>query len=248
MEQILGIDVGATGIKGGIVDLKKGVIVGDKKKIKTPSPATPENVIQVLEQLISEFSWQGKPLGIGFPAIVKNGTIWTASNIDDSFIGFPLEEELHRRLTAQVSIVNDADAAGIAEMTFGKGKHMKKGLVIMITLGTGIGSALFFDGKLIPNTELGHLLYKKSVFERYASNSAKEKKALSWKLWGSEVNVYLNHLNHLFSPEAILIGGGVSKHFDKYKSYIDVKTFVDTAQLLNDAGIIGAAMSIKHKL
>ncbi len=240
--EVLGIDVGGTGIKANIVNIETGQIVAEKFKIKTPSPATPEAIIECLGQVVDNFNWKGKKIGIGFPAVVKNGYSLTASNIDPAFINYPINEAFSKAVGCEVIVVNDADSAGIAEMTYGKGKGVK-GLVIFLTLGTGIGSALFFDGHLIGNTEFGHLKYKKSVFEKYASNSAREIHKMSWKKWSKELNVYLNHLDLLLSPDLILIGGGVSKHFDLYKDYLEVKTKVATASLLNDAGIVGAAMA-----
>ncbi|MBK9255756.1 MAG: ROK family protein [Saprospiraceae bacterium] len=246
MNEVLGIDIGATGIKGALVDLSTGNLASEKFKVKTPIPATPEAIAECLKMVVENFKWEGKQIGIGFPAVVKRGVALTASNIDQAFIDYPIEKEYSNILGCDVTVVNDADAAGIAEMTYGKGKG-KDGLVLLITLGTGIGSALFLDGKLLPNTELGQLYYKKSIFEKYASNSARELKLLSWKAWGKELNKYLQHVSLLLSPDLILIGGGVSKHFENYKEYLNVNTSIETASLLNDAGIVGAAMSsVKH--
>lgn len=240
--EVLGIDIGGTGIKANVVNIESGEIVAEKFKIKTPTPATPEAIIECLEQVVENFQWKGKKVGIGFPAVIKNGYSLTASNIDASFINYPINEAFSKAVGCEVIVVNDADSAGIAEMTYGKGKGVN-GLVLFLTLGTGIGSALFFNGQLIGNTEFGHLKYKKSVFEKYASNSAREFHKMSWKKWSKDLNVYLNHLDLLLSPDLILIGGGVSKNFDLYKDYLDVKTRVETASLLNDAGIVGAAMA-----
>jgi polyphosphate glucokinase len=242
--EVLGIDIGGTGIKGNIVNLETGTIIRDKHKIKTPSPATPAAISNCLQEMVDHFDWKGKKVGIGFPAVIKNGVALTASNIDKQFIDFPIDQKFSEALGCDVRVVNDADAAGIAEMTYGRGKGVK-GLVIFITLGTGIGSALFLDGRLIGNTEFGHLHYKKSIFENYASNSARENKKMSWHKWGDELNVYLNHLHLLLSPDLILIGGGVSKHFELYKQFLSVKTEIMPASMLNDAGIVGAAMAAK---
>ena len=239
---ILGIDVGGTGIKANIVDTKSGTLKEEKFKIKTPVPATPDSILESLKTIIEHFNWEGKRVGIGFPAVIKDGISMTASNIDPQFINYDLNARFSEALKCDVRAINDADVAGIAEMKFGKGIGVK-GLVIFLTLGTGIGSAVFYDGKLLANTELGHLKYKKSIFEKYASNSARERLNLSWKKWGKELDIYLNHLYLLLNPDLILIGGGVSKHFEMYKTYIDVPTTIDTASLLNDAGIIGAAIS-----
>ncbi len=243
--EILGIDVGGTGIKANIVDTETGMFTAEKFKIKTPLPATPEAVIEGLQSIVQHFDWQGKKIGMGFPAVIKDGVSLTATNIDAQFIGYNINKLFGKALRCELSAVNDADAAGVAEMSFGKGKDVK-GLVIFLTLGTGIGSALFYNGQLLSNTELGHLKYKKSIFEKYASNSARERLKLSWKKWGGELNVYLNHVYMLLNPDLILIGGGVSKHFDMYKKFIDVPVQVDTASLLNDAGILGSAMIASH--
>jgi polyphosphate glucokinase len=242
--EVLGIDIGGTGIKGNIVNVSTGELLGEKFKIRTPYPATPEAIMECLQQMVDHFDWKGKKIGIGFPAVIKHGISLTASNIDKKFINYPIDEQFSKALGCDVKVVNDADAAGIAEITYGKGKDVK-GLVIFITLGTGIGSALFLDGRLIGNTEFGHLKYKKSIFEKYASNSARENKKMSWHKWAAELNIYLNHIDLLLSPDLILIGGGVSKHFDQYKEYLDVKVPAIPASMLNDAGIVGAAMAAK---
>ncbi len=240
--EVLGIDVGGTGIKANTVNVITGELTGEKLKIKTPTPSTPDAIIECLKTVVEHFSWKGKKVGIGFPAVIKNGVSLTASNIDTQFINYPINAAFSEALECDVTVVNDADAAGLAEMTYGKGKNVK-GLVIFITLGTGIGSALFYNGQLLANTELGHLKYKKSIFEKYASNSAREFHLLSWRKWAKELDVYLNHLDLLLSPDLILIGGGVSKNFDLYEKYLNTKVKVDTASLLNDAGIVGAAMA-----
>jgi polyphosphate glucokinase len=244
--QVLGIDVGGTGIKGNIVDIKTGQLISEKLKIKTPSPASPNAILGCIKEMVEHYDWRGKNIGIGFPAVIKNGYSLTASNIDKKFINYPIVESFKSALQCEVTVVNDADAAGIAEMTYGEGKG-KKGLVIFITLGTGIGSALFLDGRLIGNTEFGHLKYKRSIFEKYASNSAREIKNLSWRAWSDELNVYLNHLNLLLSPDMIIIGGGISKNFDIYGPLLDVPTTVVPASMMNDAGIVGAAMAAAVK-
>ena len=242
--EILGIDVGGTGIKSNIVNIESGTLTGEKFKLKTPTPSTPEAIIDCLKSTVENFNWTGKQIGIGFPAVIKNGISLTASNIDAKFINYNIDAEFSTALDCDVTVVNDADAAGIAEMTYGKGKGVQ-GLVIFITLGTGIGSAVFYNGQLLSNTELGHLKYKKSIFEKYASNYAREFHHLSWKKWAKELDIYLNHLNLILSPDLILIGGGVSKNFDLYKNFLNVPVKVDTASLLNDAGIVGAAMAAK---
>lgn len=239
---VLGIDIGGTGIKANIVDSLTGTLKAEKFKIKTPTPATPESIIERLKTIVDHFNWHGKKIGICFPAVIKHGISMTATNIDASFINYEINKHFSSALNSEVNVINDADAAGIAEMTHGKGKG-EKGIVIFVTLGTGIGSALFYDGKLLPNTELGHLYYKRSIFEKYASNSARLRLKLSWKKWGKELDVYFNHLYNVLNPELILIGGGVSKNFELYKPYLNVPIKIDKAKLQNDAGIIGAVMS-----
>ncbi len=242
MKKSLGIDVGATGIKGAIIDLTKGELITDRIKYPTPKPATPDAMVKVMGQLVKDFNWEGKPIGMGFPSLIKNGVALTASNIDDKWIDFPVHKFLKKKLKCAINIVNDADAAGLAELQFGDRKN-KKGIVILLTVGTGIGSAVFLNGKLIPNTELGHLFYKDGVIEDYVSNHARESKDMSYQDWGSELNLVLTHLEYIFSPDRFIIGGGISKKFHKYKQYIDITTSVEPAQMLNNAGIVGAAMA-----
>lgn len=242
MGQILGIDVGGTGIKAALVDTETGDFIKSKIKYATPKPSTPKNVSTVLNKLIDDFEMNNSFIGCGFPAIIKDNVCKSAANIDDAWIGVNLADYLDENTSCKGLFLNDADAAGLAEMQFGAGKG-RKGTVLMITLGTGIGSGLFVDGKLVPNAELGHLLYKKSVFEHYASNGARKKKDLSWKEWGKELNIYLDHLKLLLSPDLIILGGGVSKEYSNYKKYLKTDTEIVQAQLMNNAGIVGAAMN-----
>jgi polyphosphate glucokinase len=248
MGQILGIDVGATGIKGAVVDTKTGALVTERLKIKTPKPATPEAIMEVIKELRKKLKYSGEKIGIGFPSIVKNGIVLSAANIDKSWITYPIKEKYSKGLKCEVFVINDADAAGLAEMKFGMGKTHKKGMVFFLTLGTGIGSAPFKDGKLIPNTEFGHIKYKSSVGEKYASNSARENKKMSWKAWGNELNDYLKLLEFYMSPDVFVIGGGVSKEFEMYKQYLTLSTPVQPATLQNAAGVIGAAMAAEGSL
>ncbi len=236
---ILGIDIGGTGIKAGLVDIKKGDIVGEPIKIKTPSPSSPENIKKVVEEVIRQFDYKG-PVGVGFPAIVHNGTIASAANIDKKWIGTNAEKLFNKIKGCRFYVANDADMAGMAEIHFGFGKG-KKGTIILITIGTGLGSALFINGVLVPNTEFGHLNYKAADYEFYASNTAREKKHMSWTAWGNQFNHFMKHLEFIFSPDLILLGGGLSKRWDDFKSQINVKVKVRPATLQNHAGIIGAA-------
>ncbi len=244
MSHILGIDVGGSGVKAAIVDTENGEFVSEKIKYATPQPSNPKNVGKVLNQLIDDFSWKYKVVGCGFPSIIKDDICLSAANIDNSWVGVDLCRYFEKTTKCRAVFVNDADAAGIAEMNFGAGRR-KMGTVLLLTLGTGIGSGLFRDGRLVPNTELGHLLYKKSVFEHYASNSARKKKQLSWRAWGAELNTYLNHIELILNPDLIILGGGVSKRFDFFEKYLKVNCELVPASMQNNAGIIGAAIMAK---
>ncbi len=242
MAEILGIDVGATGIKGAVVDIESGELVTDRIKYKTPKPATPEAMIKVMKKLVSDFDWKNKVIGIGFPAIIKDGHTVSASNIHKSWLGYNFMKEAREVFSDKTFLINDADAAGISEMRYGLGKNYLDKVVILLTLGTGVGSAIFNQGLLLPNTELGHLKYKSSVAEKYASNSAREEKDLSWKEWAKDLNDVLNHIDFLFSPDVFIIGGGISKKFDNYEDHLDLIDKIFPAESRNNAGIIGAAL------
>lgn len=237
---ILGIDVGGTGIKGGVVDVVTGELVDGRKRLLTPKPATPESMAATFAELVKMHNWTG-PIASGFPAVVKDGICMTASNIEKSWIGRSIEKTFSDACGCPVTAVNDADAAGLAIMKLGVGKEYK-GLVLVLTIGTGIGSALFQNGKLIANTELGHLIFKGDIAEKYCSNIVREKENLSWEEWGKRVNEYLLHLNKLFTLDCIILGGGVSKRFEEYSEYFTVDVPVIPAKLKNAAGTIGAAL------
>ncbi len=240
MNAILGIDVGASGIKGALVDLEKGKLYGERFRVPTPQPSTPEAMAGAVAEITRFFNYKGI-IGVGFPSIVKNGVSLSAANIDEHWIGTSIEETFGKTTGCQVFATNDADAAGMAEMRFGMGKG-ENGLVLLITIGTGLGSALFYKGMMIPNTELGHLVWKggKSA-ESYASSGARERLKISRKEWAGRFNEYLQHLELLFSPELFILGGGESKFFDAYKSLLHTQARIVPAKLLNNAGIIGAA-------
>ena len=242
--QILGIDIGGTGIKYGIVDTVSGTLIGDKGRIATPRPATPDAVGAVLAGIVAEFAWRG-PVGIGFPAAIVNGTVRTAANIDKSFLGLPIAAHFAQHTGCPVFVANDADAAGLAEMRFGAGRG-RDGVAIMVTLGTGIGSAVFVDGNLVPNTELGHLEFKGQVAEHHAAAAVRKAQHLTWEQWGRRVGHYLTMLTTLFSPELIVVGGGVSRKFDRFAdeiaALVPTNTEVVPAALQNRAGIVGAAL------
>ncbi len=245
-KHILGIDVGGTGIKGAIVDVETGQLQTERIKILTPKPATPEAVITVIRQLMAQLDYSG-PVGCGFPAIVQNGIVKTAANIDDSWIGVNIEESLGRVTGFPVRAINDADAAGIAEMRFGAGRG-KNGSVLLITIGTGLGSALFVDQKIVPNSELGHIYLKGMVAEKYASNIVRKNEELSWEEWGKRLNEYLVHLERIICPDLFLLGGGVSKKFEKFSEYLNTVAPVLPAESQNEAGVIGAAVFVNDNL
>jgi polyphosphate glucokinase len=242
MTTVLGIDIGGTGIKGAPVDTRSGQLLADRHRILTPHPATPDAVTGVVAELAKFFDWTG-PTGATFPAVVKDGVARTAANVDDAWIGTDAAAQFSKAIGGEVPVVNDADAAGVAEMTFGAGTG-HRGLVIMITLGTGIGSALFMDGVLVPNSELGHLKLGKHDAEHRAAESVRETEGLSWKDWAKRVEEYLLMVEALFSPDLFVIGGGVSKKSEKFFPHLDqVSTEIVAAQLLNEAGIVGAALA-----
>ncbi len=243
--EILGIDVGGSGIKGAIVDPRKGKLLSDRYRIPTPSPATPATVIETIEAIITYFDWQG-PVGCGFPAAVKDEIVKTASNIDNSWIGVNASAQIEKETGCPTHLVNDVDAAGYAEAEFGAGKG-RLGTIFVAAFGTGIGTALFHNQQLVPNTELGHLPMHGMVAEDYAANSVREKNSLSWEEWGGRVNEYLQLIEALFWPDIIIIGGGVSKKFSNFSSYLHLDTAIVPAKSRNHAGIIGAAIAASAK-
>ncbi len=240
---ILGIDIGGSGIKGAPVDVERGVLVAERQRIPTPQPARPKAVARVVGELVAHFGWSG-PVGCAFPAVIKDGVARTAANVDDSWIGTDGRRLFERRTACPVTLLNDADAAGLAEMRFGAGRG-RSGLVIMLTLGTGIGSALFMDGRLVPNTELGHLLIRGKAAEKRASDRARSQQGLSWKKWARRVDEYLGYVEDLLSPELFILGGGVSKKHEKYLPHLKNDTPVVPAEMRNEAGIVGAALAAK---
>lgn len=244
--KVLGVDVGGSGVKAGVVDLGAGRLLSERLRYPTPQPATPGAVTKLITAMVNELLWTG-PIGVAVPAIVKKGVVLSAANIDKAWIGDNAARRLTRALKRKVPVVNDADAAGLAEMHYGAGRRHSKGVVILLTFGTGIGSAVFLDGELVPNTELGHLQLKGSDAEHWASAKAREVGKLSWQRWGSRVNQYLHHLEFLFSPELFIVGGGVSKDTHLFFPYLDTRAKVVAATLRNRAGIIGAAWNARHQ-
>lgn len=245
MMEVLGIDVGGTGIKAGIVDIEKGILTTDRLRMLTPEHARPNDVALVVNEVVKAFKWTGI-IGVGFPTIIRNGVSLSAANIDASWIGTDVANLFSSVTGCSVYVVNDADAAGIAEMTFGAGKG-RCGVVIMITLGTGIGTAVFVDGKLVPNTEFGHIEIRGKDAETRASTTQREKKNMSYKKWAKLLQEYFSTLEKLLSPDLLIIGGGVSKSADKFLPYIKLRAEIVPAQMRNEAGIIGAAMYAASK-
>jgi polyphosphate glucokinase len=241
MTSVLGIDIGGTGIKGAPVDIRTGALLADRHRILTPQPATPEAVTEVVRELARFFDWTG-PAGATFPAVIKQGVAHTAANVDKSWIGTDAAKLFAAAIGGPVTVVNDADAAGVAEMEFGAGRG-HKGVVVMVTLGTGIGSALFVEGILVPNTELGHLKLGKHDAEDLAAESVRESEDLSWKEWAKRVDEYLAVVEALFSPDLFIVGGGISKKSDKFLPRLHTTADIVPATLLNEAGIVGAAVT-----
>ncbi|XOV81172.1 MAG: polyphosphate--glucose phosphotransferase [Aestuariibacter sp.] len=239
--RVLGIDVGGSGIKGAVVDTVSGEMLTERHRIETPQPATPDAVAAVIKELVTHFDWRG-PIGCGFPAAIQHGVAKTAANIDDSFIGKNIEQLFTKATKLDVYCVNDADAAGMAEFKLGKGKGMD-GTVIFVAVGTGLGTAIFTHGNMLPNTELGHIyLDNGKKGEKYASDAARKRNELKWKQWAPRFNQYLKHLEAWFWPDLFILGGGASKKMDKFEKYLALNTPVVAASLLNEAGIIGAAV------
>ena len=235
-----GIDIGGSGIKGAPVDLSKGTFATERLRIPTPDPATPEAVVEVVAEIVESFEWQG-PIGCTFPAVVTHGITRTAANVDPAWVDAPAARLLTDRLDQPVHVVNDADAAGVAELHFGAAAG-HRGVVLVTTLGTGIGSALLCDGRLVPNTELGHLEIDGHDAESRASDAARDRDDLSWEDWAKRLQRYYRRLEDLFWPDLIVVGGGGSKKADKYLPLLDLRTPIVPAGLRNDAGIIGAAL------
>jgi len=242
--QILGIDIGGSGVKGAPVDLINGQLATDRFRIPTPQPSKPKPVAEVVAQIARHFDWSG-PIGCTFPAIITHGIIKSAANVDQDWIGVDAPALFLEHTGCPVRVLNDADAAGVAEMEFGAGRG-RMGTVIMLTLGTGIGSAVFVDGILLPNTEFGHIEVRGKDAEHRASDRIRKKDDLSWKQWAKRLNEFLNRMEFLLSPDLFIIGGGVSKKHEKFFKYLDLETEIVPAQLRNEAGIVGAAMAAKE--
>jgi polyphosphate glucokinase len=236
----LGIDIGGSGIKGALVDRASGDLVASRFRVKTPQPATPKAMADSFRQLQKHFAWNG-PIGLGFPGIIKSGVIHSAANLDDSWIGINLPDYVEKVTGCPTAAVNDADAAGMAELHYGAARDLE-GLVILLTVGTGVGSCMILNGMLSPNSELGHLKYKQmKTIEEHASGRIREREKLSWKSWGTRFGGALRYLEFLFNPDAFIIGGGVAKRFEQFEPWLRIKTPCTPARYKNRAGIIGAA-------
>jgi polyphosphate glucokinase len=243
MAHVLGIDIGGSGVKAAPVDTETGQFLADRQKLATPQPATPDAVAEVVTQLVRSFDWTG-PAGITFPGVVVGGVIQTAANLDHSWIGVDAVKTFGSATGLAVTVLNDADAAGVAEVKFGAGKGVG-GTVLLLTLGTGIGSALFINEVLVPNTEFGHIQIRGKDAEKRASEHAREEHDLSWGTWAGRVDEYLEHMEALLAPDLFIIGGGISKKSDKFLPLLTgLRAKVVPASLQNDAGIVGAAMAV----
>jgi polyphosphate glucokinase len=245
-KRILGIDIGGSGIKGAPVDIKTGKLLGEKHRIPTPEPSSPKLVAKAVKELVRHFKWDG-PVGFGFPAVVQNGIIKTAANIDKTWINTDARKLFKEATKLPVWVTNDADAAGLAEVKLGAGAGFK-GAIVVLTIGTGIGSSLFINGKLYPNTEFGHVEFKGMDAEVYASDATRKREGLNWDSWGKRLNEYLAHIEFLCWPEMIILGGGASKKLDLFRDHLKLTAKVVPAKFLNEAGIIGAAIAAKVNL
>jgi len=241
---ILGIDIGGSGVKGAPVDTVRGELLAERHRVPTPQPSDVSAVAEAVAEVAGQFDGYDR-VGITFPGVVVDGVTRTAANVDKSWIDAPAARMFSERLGKPVSVLNDADAAGVAEVAFGAGRD-QRGLIMMLTFGTGIGSALFLDGTLIPNTEFGHLELDGHDAETRAADRVREQNDLSWEKWAGRVQDYLRHVEMLLSPRLFIIGGGVSKKADKFFPLIDIRTPMVPATLLNNAGIIGAAVTAEQ--
>ncbi|MDZ4159479.1 MAG: ROK family protein [Anaerolineaceae bacterium] len=236
---VLGIDIGGSGVKGALVDTLTGELTSERVRLACPELPKPDEVASLVKEIAQRLEWKGT-IGTGFPAVIRDGVAFSAANIDAGFVGLNIATLLHESTGCSVAVINDADAAGIAEMRFGAGRG-QTGVVLLLTLGTGIGSAIFINGVLLPNTEFGHLKIRGKDAEKRASATVREKKGYSWKEWAGRLEEVLTNLETIFNLDLIILGGGVSKVFDKYARYLKTQAKLVPAQLLNQAGIVGAA-------
>lgn len=245
--EILGIDIGGSGIKAAIVDINKGEFVTERVRIPTPQPTKPDNVSEVIKEIIDTFNWKG-PVGVSFPTVIVNGKAMHYGNLDKSWKGTQIDQLFKTHTNNDYFVVNDADAAAMAVMNYGIGKG-RKGLVIVVTVGTGIGSGVFFNGELLQNFELGRIYGRKGdIMESFASDAARKRNKYNYKAWVKRFNFFLTHVEETMHPEIFIIGGGISKKIERFEKHLDTKTPVIAAELKNDAGIIGAAYFAFGKL
>lgn len=239
---VLGIDIGGSGIKGNLVDVTSGALLGDRFKIDTPQPSSPDAVADAVSEMVRHFGHAGL-VGCTFPAVVRRGVALTAANVDPAWVGVDVDALLEARTGLTFHVLNDADAAGVAEMRFGAGRD-RQGVVLVLTFGTGIGSGLFVDGTLVPNSELGHLhLDGHAPVESWAAARAKDAEDLEWEEWAGRVDRFLAHLNRIFSPDLFILGGGVSRKWDRWGGVLTTPVETVPAELENEAGIVGAAFA-----
>ncbi len=246
--EVLGIDIGGTGIKAAPVNIRTGRMLAEVHRVFTPKPATPAAIREAVREMMRHFSWKGG-LGCGYPGVVKSGVAWSAVHMDKSWIGTSVDKTLQPLSRIPVKVVNDADAAGLAEMRFGAGRRLNRkdgGTVFIVTLGTGIGTAIFHNGRLLPNTEFGHFYLKEGESETLAAASKRDKLKLTWQEYGGRVNLVLKELEKLVSPDLFIVGGGVSENFDLFRKYLNVRADVVPAHMGNDAGIVGAAYAVQY--
>ncbi len=239
--QVFGVDIGGSGVKGAPVDLETGALTAERLRIPTPQPSTPSAVASVIAEIVSAHRWNG-PVGVTIPGVVRNGVVETAANIDSGWVGLDAETMLSESLDLPVTVLNDADAAGLAEARFGAAEGVD-GAVILLTFGTGIGSAYLYDGRLIPNTELGHLIFKGQKAEHYAAGRLVKRGELEIDWWASRVDELLDYIEELFWPDLFVFGGGISKRFETYSHLLTTRAPVVPAVLRNQAGIVGAAFA-----
>jgi len=249
----IGIDFGGSGIKGAVVDVRSGKVVGNRLRFPTPQPSMPSDVVGVVEELVRRLvePWDPSegdafPVGVGIPAAIRNGVTLTAANIDPGWIGYPAERDLGLAMGRTVAVGNDADVAGVAEIRFGAGRY-QRGLVFVLTIGTGVGTALFIDGRIVPNTELGHLELKGRDAEELVAESARARLGLGWREWAAGFDFYLHELERLFWPDLFILGGGASKRADNYLQFLTVETPIALATFRNNAGIVGAALVAQER-
>ena len=247
-KKILGIDIGGSGIKGCPVNTKDGLMLGKRHRIATPSPATPENIAGTIRQIVKHFRWEG-PIGCGFPGVIQNGVARMAANLHDSWVDTNVNKLFTKTTGLPVTVINDADAAGLAEMEFGAGQG-HRGVVLLLTVGTGIGVVMFVNGRLVPNLELGHIELKGMDAEKYCSDALRKSENLNWADWAKRFDEYLHTIEDLVWPDLIILGGGASKKGEQFMGLLTVRTKVVPAELLNNAGLVGAALAAcyHHKL